>query len=128
VNANHDELLKVGRKTSSNVEAEGRMATLVASNEMTVDPNLGLIINRSEVQLQSRRSPSHGNIEPTAVPDHGVIASLLDAACRRLGREWDENLSIESLRTPQPVLLYSTILIVECEIPEASQIGPIRPS
>lgn len=120
-------LLSLAGQLLGDVQREGRMATLVVTDVASVDPHRGPVVDRSEVQVQPLVRRYWGCQELPAIPDHRVVARVVDAGGRAwLGGEGHDDLTVERCVGQVPPSRDTLIGIIDGEPPRAAEVLPVR--
>ncbi len=106
---------------------ERRVPALVPGHVDAVDPNIGAIIDRPEVEQESLviLACERVKIDLAPVPDHAMRTGIVDAAGRRLRRKRRRDRAVErgGVRLPMPVP--PDVVRVEGELPFAGEVVPV---
>ncbi len=100
------------------------MASFVVSHEPAVDPDVGAVVDRAEMEQESLAAVFRSNLDRPPVPDNRVIPRVTNTAGLRLRRKRHHHSPIERIRTVEPAVIQPGIVVVIGKRPRTAQVDP----
>ena len=124
--AHHDDLLATLVERVGDVSVERGVPALVAGDQLPVDPDLGPVVDRPEVQQHPPARADRVDPDDPAVPDDGVHGRVVDPGQRRLRRVGHLDRRVEGTVVPRPAVAAADVVVVVSETPGTPEVLPLR--
>ena len=102
----------------------GCLTASVLDRHAAVDPYVGVIVHRTEMQDEAVRSVDLLDADLATIPHNWMEAGLVHAGQTALRWVRHEDLAGERLGALEPAFGETAVGIVECEAPTSAKIGP----
>jgi hypothetical protein len=109
------------------VEAERRAAAFVVAEQLSVQPDLGLIVHGTELEQHATSRPAGRDADRPPVPHPRMKRRIADAALRALEGKRHGDGAVEPLARRVPPFVQADILVVEGKLPGPVEALPVSP-